>query len=133
MVGVEDGAGALGCGVGIEAFVARYRSAVARGRDRGRVPQRAVAVDHQAGVALFDQHRVQRVRKLGAHGRDADIPGDVPVHVGGGDAERSEPPWHPAAGVVGQEEEGRPPGRVADLHGAGFIRSEEWGQERGRG
>ena len=81
-------------------------SSLISGIERRRV-RRAVAVDDEARIVLLDQRRIERVRQKPAETGDADVPGDVPLAFGLGNAEPAERARHEIAGVIGDQQERR--------------------------
>ena len=95
--------------------LARVEIAVARDL-RGFADQRhgafdlgiAVAVDHQARIALQHERRVEQLRDPLGHLGRAQVPGDMAPPIGLGDPERAQLSRDPVAGVIADQQERRP-------------------------
>ena len=106
----------------VEPGIAGDRGAVADLGDRGRMAGGAVAVDHQARIDLGDHRRVEGRRQQPADRIGADVPGDVPLHVGGGDAEIAQAARHQAPRMVAQDEVRRGAAGIVDAHRRRLVR-----------
>lgn len=80
MIGVIDRPAPGSALLGVQSGVARDGYPVARGRYRVAPCRGAIAVDHQTGIALVDEGRVEGPGETAPHPEHADVPGDVAVH-----------------------------------------------------
>src|ERR1044071_512281 len=88
-----------------DAAVARNGRQLADGRDRAVPLRLAIAVDDEPRIGLQHGARIERGGEMLGNARNADIPGDVAVQLGFGQAEVTEPAGDRAPGMVGCQEE----------------------------
>ena len=88
-----------------QAAIARDRRRLAHRDDRGRRLDRPVAVDRQPRIGLQDEERVEPVGQRPGQAFGADVPGDVPPELGGGQAEIAKAARQPPAGMIAGEKE----------------------------
>ena len=75
----------------------------------------AIAIDHESGVPLQDQGRVEPGGKLPRDPGRADVPGDVTFEIGAGQAERAQPGGKRTPGMLAGQEERRRSGGTHNL------------------
>ena len=84
--------------------IARDHGVVAHFRNQRRRGQWAVAVDQQPRIGLFDRPCIQPFGQCAGGAGDADVPADMAVQLGLGQAEPGQRAWHLLAGVIGQQQ-----------------------------
>jgi len=113
VIGVEDRCRPLAPLFRGQAAIAGNIDPVADLRDRGRVLQMAVAVDHQPRIVILQQWRVQALAQPLPQLRDADIPGNVLVEMFRAQAEIIEAARHRPPGMVAKQDQRRLSCRIA--------------------
>ncbi len=81
----------------------------------------AVAVHHQAGIGLGYDRSVQRLSEPAGERAGADVPGDVPLERGLGQAESAQPARNRASGVVADDEEFGVAAQILDDDRGGIL------------
>ena len=109
----------------VQADIAGNHRRLADFGDRGRVAGRPVAVDHQAGIGLPDQRRIQRLGDLPRHLPDADIPADMAREFPVRQTQRIQAARNAVGRVVAGQEERRRRFRMADHDRVRLVGSEK--------
>jgi hypothetical protein len=107
------------------ADIGRNGRSVADRRGQVRRVRLAVAVDHQPRIGLADETGVEARRQPLAGRGDADVPGDVAVHLGHRDAQIAERARNGPSGVIAQKQKGRASALVCHHNGRQIVRTEQ--------
>ena len=78
---------------------------LADGRDRCRETGLTVAIDDEPRISLQHGRGIKRLGETLGDAGNADIPGDVPREFAVWEAERAEPLWDRAPGMIGSQHE----------------------------
>src|SRR5260221_13284048 len=95
-------------------------------RDRGRVLEMAVAIDHQTRIAAEQQRCVkpgaQPPTKIG----NPDIPGDMLIETDGWQPKITQLLRHMAPGVIAKQDQRCRSGWIDQLEGGRIVRKQKW-------
>jgi transglutaminase-like putative cysteine protease len=117
---------------GAQAVVPGYADAVGGLDDQARVARSSIAVDHQARIPLVHEQGIQTGRQPSRQTEGADIPRDVQVERGVGQAKTAQRRGNRAAPMIADEDEIRAGAWIFDTYGVRVaMRQQDLGRIEG--